>query len=277
MKHLFLSFFLLFFMIGCSSSNNESEDLAELDDQLSEDEMITRIAHSNVKNIPDDEDLDADDDDEDDDDEEDKDDEDEKDEMAKVENIEKEVKKEEAPEGIFALANVTDDLEDEDEEDEEDKEDETQAITAVKSPEGSVYDDTNKNISKVSGKNGKYTVMPHDTLMFVAFKLYGNYERWHELAKQNPQLTAADNYQLTPGEKISYNPPASTFEWNQKGTPYLIIHGDTLGRISNKVYQSPHYWKDIWENNRPMIKNPNLIFAGFTIYYKPKNSLLSMY
>jgi hypothetical protein len=48
----------------------------------------------------------------------------------------------------------------------------------------------------------------------------------------------------------------------------MIKNGETLGTISNSVYQTPKKWKAIWENNKPLIRNPNVIFAGFTLYYK---------
>ena len=50
------------------------------------------------------------------------------------------------------------------------------------------------------------------------------------------------------------------------GNPYLIKSGDTLGKISNTTYGTIKYWKNIWNNNKPLIKDPNKIFAGFTIY-----------
>ena len=43
--------------------------------------------------------------------------------------------------------------------------------------------------------------------------------------------------------------------------------------ISKKKYGTPVRWKSIWDNNKPMIKDPNLIFAGFTLYYIPDNSV----
>jgi nucleoid-associated protein YgaU len=66
---------------------------------------------------------------------------------------------------------------------------------------------------------------------------------------------------------LSYTAPAEEFVWAPTGSPYLIRTGDTLGKISKNVYQTMTKWKMLWENNRPMIKDPNKIFAGFTIYY----------
>ncbi len=111
-----------------------------------------------------------------------------------------------------------------------------------------------------------YTVQKNETLMLIAFKLYGDYERWKELAGQNrDSLKGSTN--ISAGMTLKYMAPAEEFVWNPQGLPYLIRTGDTLGGISKTVYTTTKKWKLIWENNRPLIKDPNKIFAGFTIHY----------
>ena len=119
-----------------------------------------------------------------------------------------------------------------------------------------------------------YEVQAGDTLMLIAFKIYGDYLKWRSLAELNNE-TLTGNYNLEKGMKIKYASPASRFDWNPAGDPYLIARGDTLGKISTKVYNTPKHWQDIWENNKPMIKSPSLIFAGFTLYYLPLRDLAS--
>lgn len=111
-----------------------------------------------------------------------------------------------------------------------------------------------------------YTVQKNETLMLIAFKLYGDYERWKELASQNRE-TLKGNTNVRQGVSLKYMAPAEEFVWNPQGLPYLIRTGDTLGGISKTVYTTTKKWKLIWENNRPLIKDPNKIFAGFTIHY----------
>ncbi len=111
-----------------------------------------------------------------------------------------------------------------------------------------------------------YTVQKNETLMLIAFKLYGDYERWKELASQNRDALKG-NTNIREGMTLSYMAPAEEFVWNPQGLPYLIRTGDTLGGISKQVYTTTKKWKLIWENNRPLIKDPNKIFAGFTIHY----------
>ncbi len=123
-----------------------------------------------------------------------------------------------------------------------------------------------KSSTKLSDNMMEYTVQKNETLMMIAFKLYGDYGWWKKLAGWNTaKLT---NGQIVrAGTTLKYRAPSEEFVWNPQGLPYLIRTGDNLGLISKSVYQTPKKWKLIWENNRPLIKNPNLIFAGFTLYY----------
>lgn len=127
-------------------------------------------------------------------------------------------------------------------------------------------EDTASPAVEMSGTDKTYTVQKNETLMMVAFKLYGDYSKWKDIASQNRE-TLNGSTVVREGQVLKYNAPAEEFVWNPQGLPYLIKTGDTLGIISNSVYQTPKKWKLIWDNNRPLIKNPNLIFSGFTIYY----------
>ena len=124
----------------------------------------------------------------------------------------------------------------------------------------------------LSGSMSTYTVEKNDTLMWIAFKVYGDYRMWKKIVMANPGLSAST---LKSGMTIKYNTPSKKFNWQPSGNPYLILSGDTLGLISNKVYGTQKRWKSIWDNNRPMIRNPNLIFAGFTLYYVPEKVALN--
>ncbi len=120
--------------------------------------------------------------------------------------------------------------------------------------------------SYVAGSEKTYQVQKNETLMMIAFKLYGDYSKWKELANHNATALKGST-SVRPGTVLKYVAPAEEFVWNPQGLPYLIRTGDTLGTISTSVYQTPKKWKMIWDNNRPLIKDPNKIFAGFTLYY----------
>lgn len=116
----------------------------------------------------------------------------------------------------------------------------------------------------------EYIVQKNETLMLIAFKLYGDYGQWKQLANMNRDVLAGGT-KVTEGTVLKYLAPVEQFVWNAEGNPYLIKTGDTLGTISHDVYQTTQKWKILWDNNRPLIKDPNKIFAGFTIYYPDQN------
>ena len=60
-----------------------------------------------------------------------------------------------------------------------------------------------------------------------------------------------------------------------RGLPYLIKEGDSLASISLDKYETLNKWRYIYNNNKPLIKDPNLIFAGFTLYYIPERDVAS--
>jgi len=121
------------------------------------------------------------------------------------------------------------------------------------------------NTSVPSGETSNYTVQSNETLMIIAFKLYGDYSRWKEIAALNAsKLGGGTN--ISRGMSLAYSTSGAGFSFNPSGSPYLIQRGDTLGRISSRTYGTSSKWRSIWENNRPLIQDPNKIFAGFTIY-----------
>jgi nucleoid-associated protein YgaU len=110
------------------------------------------------------------------------------------------------------------------------------------------------------GEFNTYTVQKGDTLMLIAYKVYGDYSKWRDLA----DLNNATN--LSIGSTIQYRASMENFPVRPEGNPYLIKNGDSLGGISDMNYGTTKHWRAIYQNNRQMIKNPNLIFAGFTLY-----------
>ena len=110
-----------------------------------------------------------------------------------------------------------------------------------------------------------YTVKKNETLMMIAFQIYGDYRRWKSIADLNQDVLNGSQT-IKEGMQLRYMAPQQEFIFSPSGNPYLIQSGDTLGKISNTTYGTQKYWKDIWNNNKPLIKDPNKIFAGFTIY-----------
>jgi len=110
-----------------------------------------------------------------------------------------------------------------------------------------------------------YQVESGDTYMWIAYKLYGDYRRWRELAAANPGMGSK---QLKVGTKIEYIVPQDEYSWEEEGASYRIQPGDSLTKISRKLYGDSTLWTNLWENNKRMIDEPNLIFSGFTLFYQ---------
>jgi len=116
-----------------------------------------------------------------------------------------------------------------------------------------------------------YTVVQGDTLMYIAYKMYGDYKMWNSLARLNGMNGSSTVLRIGDVLKIDASRvrPMPYIE----GTPYLIRSGDTLGKISAEQYGTPMRWEALWKHNAGMIQDPNLIFAGFQMYLLPDGTL----
>ncbi len=118
---------------------------------------------------------------------------------------------------------------------------------------------------------GEHTVLKNETLMLIAFNIYGDYRKWKDIKDMNN----LNESEVSEGMVLKYKKPAEDFTWDPKGLPHLVKKGESLVSISQEKYQTPKRWRSIYKNNWPLIRDPNLIFAGFTIYYIPLRDLAS--
>ena len=113
----------------------------------------------------------------------------------------------------------------------------------------------------------EYLPKKGQTLMWIAFEIYGDYRMWKDLYELNKDVLN-ENKDISHRPLLKYRRPASAYTQPQ-GSPYLVKGGDSLSKISKKVYGNWRKWPNIYENNKKQIRFPNLIFAGFTLYYRP--------
>ena len=126
--------------------------------------------------------------------------------------------------------------------------------------------ESKKQDSSSGGELQTYTVKSGDTLMKIAFNLYGDVERWKDLQEWNRTVVKKANW-LKPGMKLSYEASGDAVEAEKLGHSYTIKKGDTLANIADEVYGRKMKYKKLQRYNARLIKNPNVIFAGFTLYY----------
>lgn len=58
-----------------------------------------------------------------------------------------------------------------------------------------------------------------------------------------------------------------------KATYHTVEKGDSLSKISKEVYGDPMKYNAIFEANKPMLKDPNLIYPGQVLRIPPKESI----
>lgn len=147
---------------------------------------------------------------------------------------------------------------------------ETAAADTKSTPEPTPTSDAPKSLESApntSGEMGSYSVQKGDTLMKIAFNLYGDIAQWKNLYEWNKDSLVKAS-QLKAGSQLKYQKPSGEPTIEKNGDPYLIKKGDSLASIANDIYAKPSKWKKIYENNKTLIKDPNKIFAGFYLYYQ---------
>jgi len=105
-------------------------------------------------------------------------------------------------------------------------------------------------------KMNLYVVKKGDNLWDISVNIYGNGYKWIEIAKQN-NLVNADI--LAVGQELSLLPVGVS---SASSGEYIVKSGDSLWKISTNLYSDGFRWVDIWNQNRGLIANPNLIEVG---------------
>jgi len=56
--------------------------------------------------------------------------------------------------------------------------------------------------------------------------------------------------------------PASTQPTFGSSTTYIVVKGDSLSKIAKREYGDANKWRTIYEANKDLIKDPDLIYPG---------------
>ena len=114
----------------------------------------------------------------------------------------------------------------------------------------------------------------HETLMLIAYKIYGDYSLWRVLADLNQDVLGG-GIDVHPGMLLRYYVPVEGYSFIPEGNPFLVRKGHSLSLISDLVYRDWRRWKEIYSHNQPFIKNSNLIYEGSTLFYVPDSKVSS--
>ncbi len=121
------------------------------------------------------------------------------------------------------------------------------------------------SVAVSEGEMANYRVRHGDTLMKIAFSLYGDLTKWRDLRTWNAD-TVGDGNNISPGMLLKYVYQGN-FVRQQLDYSYLIRRGDTLGGIAKQLYGEVMKYKTLQRYNPRLIRDPNRIYAGFTLYY----------
>ena len=75
----------------------------------------------------------------------------------------------------------------------------------------------------------------------------------------------AEKYGAPAGRITIVNEPVVEPEPEPETVTYVVVRGDTLWRIAARYLGSGYKWKLLYDANKDIISNPNLIYVGQTL------------
>lgn len=127
-----------------------------------------------------------------------------------------------------------------------------------------------ETMTQISDEDSKkYVVKPGDTLESISQKIYHSKKKWKYLAEKN-SISNPDF--ILPGDVIVYESNEKTSDFNKiyetsARKTVVVKSGDTLTKISEKLFGNTFFWKNIWKLNSDIIKDPNKIYSGQKLTY----------
>lgn len=125
-----------------------------------------------------------------------------------------------------------------------------------------------EGIKEKQEKEGFYTVEKGDNLWKIAEKKYNDGYAWVKIAKENNLKNVSVLYV---GQKLKMPTAepvitASTGEQNKiSQDEYKVTRNDNLWKIAVRAYGDGYKWTNIYQENKSIIHNPNLLEVGMMI------------
>ncbi|KKQ31722.1 MAG: hypothetical protein US68_C0020G0015 [Candidatus Shapirobacteria bacterium GW2011_GWE1_38_10] len=126
---------------------------------------------------------------------------------------------------------------------------------------------------KIGDKNGEntVTVQKDDSLWKIAVREFNDGYKWTEIAKlnnlENPGLVYVGQKLVLPiieKSEVKADNEGSATVVNEK-TEYVVVWGDSLWKIAQRVYGDGYQWTKIWQDNRSKLNSPDKLEIGMTL------------
>ena len=105
-----------------------------------------------------------------------------------------------------------------------------------------------------------HKVAKDESLWQISLKYYNDGYKWVEIAKinnlTNPDLIEEGQALAIPELELKEAPTSILT------SEYLVVKGDNLWKIAVRAYADGYQWVKIWEANKTIIANPDLIEVG---------------
>lgn len=102
-------------------------------------------------------------------------------------------------------------------------------------------------------KNNLRKLVSIGAVLVVVMLLYGYFKSVNKVDREKTSSTQTETSET------------SVPSGDQLPAEYVVQKGDSLWNISEKAYGSGYNWVDIYSANKSLIKNPDVLLAGFKI------------
>ena len=124
-----------------------------------------------------------------------------------------------------------------------------------------------------------YTIQPGDTLWKIAAKYFGDGNQWRKILEDN-KVTITNPNRIYVGQVIVINVTSNgiaatvsatnasvnnSLAVNAEDGTYTVQAGDTMWKISKKLYGTGIFWRRLFNANKDTITDASRIYVGQTI------------
>jgi nucleoid-associated protein YgaU len=142
-------------------------------------------------------------------------------------------------------------------------------ITPSESPSFSLVEENGEMVPE--GLPITHTVAQGEDLWKISEQYYQNGYNWVDIAQENKlanaNLIETGQELMIPrvAAKVVDQAEADETAPMVETSEYLVQKGDNLWKISVKAYNDGYQWTKVWEANKELIANPNVIEAGMLL------------